>query len=289
MVIDVVSAAGYMSLFNYLYYIFTQPLILISRRKKGKFGVIYNSLSKLHVDLAAVRIKNAAGKIVQTKITDKQGRYYFLLPKGQYEVDISKQGYSFPSGLLAGKTQDVDYIDLLTNNKLNFTADAFVANNIPIDPKEDARKHKDIKRKLTLRKVQSTAAVLTTLLSFGVFALVPTYQYLGLAVFQLLTYVVFRRLAYRKPFPSYGVILDQKTGKPIKSAVVRILDTQFNRILETQITDAQGRYAFLVGRGKFYVTINKDGYESVRSEAIDCSGSKDSVVIDKKIKLQPIK
>ncbi|MDD2786155.1 MAG: hypothetical protein PHS79_04690 [Patescibacteria group bacterium] len=289
MVIDVASAAGYMSLFNYLYYIFTQPLILISRRKKGKFGVIYNSLSKLPVDLAAVRIKNAAGKIVQTKITDKQGRYYFLLPKGQYEVDISKQGYSFPSGLLAGKTQDVDYIDLLTNNKLSFTADAFVANNIPIDPKEDARKPKDIKRKLTLRKVQGTAAVLTTLLSFGVFALVPTYQYLGLAVFQLLTYAVFRRLAYRKPLPSYGAILDQKTGKPIKSAVVRILDAQFNRILETQITDAQGRYAFLVGKGKFYITINKDGYEPVRSEAIDCSGSSSSVVIDKKIKLQPIK
>ncbi|MFA6099717.1 MAG: hypothetical protein WC750_02420 [Patescibacteria group bacterium] len=286
--VNIVSGAGWIPLLNYLYYIFTQPIMLLGRRKKQKYGVVYNSLSKLPLDLTAVRIKDNAGRIVQTKITDRQGRYTFLIPKGQYALDISKPGYVFPTSLLAGKVQDVDYLDLLTTNKLNFAAAAVVSNNIPLDPKEDKRPPSEIKRKVFLRRVQGGAAILTTLLSIGAFALVPNYQYLGLAAFQIVTYFVFRRLAHRKSPSSFGVIKDAKTGQTIKNAVVRILDAQFNRILETQIADANGRYAFLVGKGKFYVTVTKEGYESLRGEVIDCSNAKGSMVIDKELKLKKL-
>ncbi|MDD2731124.1 MAG: hypothetical protein PHW33_03310, partial [Candidatus Portnoybacteria bacterium] len=151
---NVVTAGGWIPLLNYLYYIFTQPIMLIGRRRKQKYGVVYNSLSKLPLDLAAVRVKDNSGRIVQTKVTDRQGRYNFLIPKGQYTLDISKPGYVFPTSLLSGKTQDVDYIDLLTNNKLSLGTDAIVSNNIPLDPKEDMRTPGEIKRKAALRHLQ---------------------------------------------------------------------------------------------------------------------------------------
>lgn len=285
---NIVSGAGWIPLLNYLYYIFTQPIMLLGRRKKQKYGIVYNSLSKLPLDLTAVRIKDNAGRIVQTKITDRQGRYTFLIPKGQYALDISKPGYVFPTSLLAGKAQDVDYFDLLTSNKLSFNVASVISNNIPLDPKEDKRTPSEIKRKIFFRHVQSGTALLTTLLSVGALALVPSYQYLGLAVFQVVTYFVFRRLAHSKPPSSLGVIKDAKTGQTIKNAVVRILDAQFNRILETQIADSNGRYAFLVGKGKFYVMVTKEGYEPLRSEVIDCSSAKGSMVIDKELKLKKL-
>ncbi|MDD5463232.1 MAG: carboxypeptidase regulatory-like domain-containing protein [Methylococcales bacterium] len=285
-VLNIASTAGYVTLFNYLYFIFTQPLILIGRRKKQKYGVIYNSLSKLPVDLAAVRIKDQSGRIVQTKITDRQGRYSFLINKGQYLLDISKPNYIFPTTLLVNKAQDVDYTNLLTTNKLSYSSDSVVSNNIPLDPKEDTRLPKEVKRKIALRKLQGAAALLTTLLSVGALVLVPSYQYLGLVVFQVATYVVFRRLSFRKPTSSFGAVKDISTGKPIKNAIVRILDAQFNRILETQVTDSDGRYAFLVGKGKFYVTVTKDGYGQLRSDVLDYTAAKGPMVIDKVLKLK---
>lgn len=285
-VLNIASTAGYVTLFNYLYFIFTQPLILIGRRKKQKYGVIYNSLSKLPVDLAAVRIKDQGGRIVQTKITDRQGRYSFLINKGQYLLDISKPNYIFPTSLLVNKVQDVDYTDLLTTNKLSYSVDSVVSNNIPLDPKEDTRLPKEVKRKIALRKLQGAAALVTTLLSVGALVLVPSYQYLGLVVFQVATYIIFRRLSFRKPTSSFGAVKDISTGKPIKNAIVRILDAQFNRILETQVTDSDGRYAFLVGKGKFYVTVTKDGYGQLRSEVLDYTSAKGPMVIDKQLKLK---
>jgi uncharacterized repeat protein (TIGR01451 family) len=284
---NVVSAGGWIPLFNYLYYIFTQPVLFIGR-KKQKFGVVYNSLSKLPVDLAAVRLKDASGRIVQTKVTDRQGRYNFLATKGKYTVDISKPGFIFPTSLISGKTQDVDYINLLTNNKLVLSSDALVSYDIPLDPKEDKRTPSQIKRKIAYRRLQSGFSLLTTILSVGAVILAPSYEYLGLAVFQIVTYLVFRRLAYRKNVSSLGRINDAKTGEAVKNAVVRVLDAQFNRTLETQVTDSSGHYAFLVGKGKFYITVTKEGYEPLRSEVIDFNNAKGSSVIDKKLKLKKL-
>jgi hypothetical protein len=283
-VLNIASSASWVTLFNYLYYIFTQPIMLFSKRKRAKYGTIYNSLTKLPVDLAAIRLKDSSGRIIQTKVTDRQGRYTFLANKGQFSLDISKTGYVFPTSLLVGKAMDVDYADLLTANKIILPAPSAISKNIPLDPKEDKRLPGQIKRRMVLRDVQGTVAGLTTLLSVGAVVLVPSYEYIGLALFQLVTYLVFSRLAYRKP-KSSGVIKDTKTGKAIKGAVVRILDAQFNRVLETQVTDSEGRYGFLVGKGKFYVTVTKEGYAQTKSEVLDYSSGKGSMVIDRGIRL----
>ncbi|MFA6447395.1 MAG: DUF11 domain-containing protein, partial [Patescibacteria group bacterium] len=157
-VLNIASSASWVTLFNYLYYIFTQPIMLFSKRKRAKYGTIYNSLTKLPVDLAAIRLKDSSGRIIQTKVTDRQGRYTFLANKGQFSLDISKTGYVFPTSLLVGKAMDVDYADLLTANKIILPAPSAISKNIPLDPKEDKRLPGQIKRRMVLRDVQGTVA-----------------------------------------------------------------------------------------------------------------------------------
>ena len=82
-------------------------------------------------------------------------------------------------------------------------------------------------------------------------------------------YAFFKRLAEPPKPKTYGVIHDIDTHKPVKGAVVRVLSLPYHKVLETRLTDAQGRYAFNVGAGLYYLTALKPGYEKTQTDEID--------------------
>ena len=85
------------------------------------------------------------------------------------------------------------------------------------------------------------------------------------------------RLAVPQKPKSWGIIYDEKTHKPLARTAARIFDQQYNKLLETQVTDKTGRYSFLVGRNKYYVSYEKDGYEKKQSETIDLQNNSEPV------------
>ncbi|KKU73553.1 MAG: hypothetical protein UX98_C0006G0051, partial [Parcubacteria group bacterium GW2011_GWA2_47_26] len=50
-------------------------------------------------------------------------------------------------------------------------------------------------------------------------------------------------------------------------------------LLETQITDDSGKYAFLVGRSKYYITLEKQGYLPYRSTIMDLTPPSASQIV----------
>lgn len=87
--------------------------------------------------------------------------------------------------------------------------------------------------------------------------------------FQLsnLLYVLFRfgyfwlvPLTIAKRRTPWGVAFDSVTGKPIRGAIVRIFAREFDKLKETQVTDSQGRFGFLVDVGEYYVHVAKPGF-----------------------------
>jgi len=68
--------------------------------------------------------------------------------------------------------------------------------------------------------------------------------------------------------------------------VARIFDVAFNKLLETQITDKSGRYAFLVGHGVFYITVEKPGYGQYRSGTLDLARAGSEEAVKKDIRLK---
>ncbi|HID41528.1 MAG TPA: hypothetical protein EYP33_05165, partial [Pyrodictium sp.] len=96
-----VGLAFALNFLPYLQYLFTQPLYLLLRRKRKGYGVVYDSIRKTPVDLAVLRLyEKESGRLVQTRVTDKEGRYLFIVPKGRYEIKVTKAGYLFPSEIL---------------------------------------------------------------------------------------------------------------------------------------------------------------------------------------------
>ena len=75
----------------------------------------------------------------------------------------------------------------------------------------------------------------------------------------------------RKP---WGVVFDSTTGNPIKQAVVRIFSKEFNKLKESQITDGEGRFGFLVDIGKYFVTVTRFGFQFPSKLMVSATASK---------------
>ena len=61
----------------------------------------------------------------------------------------------------------------------------------------------------------------------------------------------------------------REMSKALKGAVVRILSLPYHKVLESKLTDAEGRYSFHVGPGEYYLIALKPGYGKTETDPID--------------------
>ena len=67
-------------------------------------------------------------------------------------------------------------------------------------------------------------------------------------------------LGFRKKRRYWGTVYDSKTKQPIDPAIVKLINIQNHKVIDTSITDLAGRYGFLVLPGKYYITVHKTHY-----------------------------
>ncbi len=269
----------------FIQYLFTAPVLFFGRRKRKAFGVIYNAVSKEPIGLAVVRlyqVKDAQelpGKLVKSRVTDKGGRFFFLVQPGLYRLAVTKVGFSFPSVQLKTKNEDVPYIDLYHGELLRVTeADAVITPNIPVDPSSDAKyqEPKSIQWRARLRVIQHIIALSGVLLSIGFFLIRPNVLAAVMMIIQIGVYALVQRLAKPRKPKSWGIVYDKETGRPLANVVARIFEPKYNKLLETQVTDSKGRYSFLLGPAEYYAVFEKDGYRSTQVKPIDFTKDKES-------------
>jgi hypothetical protein len=279
-------ATSIFSILNYLWFLFTQPLLLLGRKSRQRWGIAYNSLSKVPLDLVAIRLIHAkTNLILQTRITDAKGRFSFRVRPGQYRLEAAKTGYVFPTVYLKDQKEDGDMIDVYHGEIINVEEEMSLAVNIPLDPltKEDTPRSVYIKR--WLRRLQHFLSVVSVFVTFGALIISPSWFLLGLLAVQILTYILFRRLAVPKKPKGWGIVYDDKSRKPLSSAIVRIFDKKFNKLLETQVTDSRGNYGFFAHKNVYFITAEKAGYKKYKSEDIDLT-KQDATVVDKHIPIE---
>jgi len=288
--LTLVNVASTMSLFNllaYLQFFFTQPILLLGRRRRRKWGVVYNSLTKQPIDLAIVRlIHHKTHLVVQTKVTDKQGRFLFSMKKGSYMIEIVKPGYTFPSTYLAGRKEDVNFLDLYHGDVLNLKKSATIAVNVPLDPTSVEETPRRVLIKKFTKRLRHAVAFSGVLIGMVVLVITPTLATAVLMLAQVGIYLLFRRLALPAKSKSWGLTFDAKTRKPLGGVIVRIFDKKFNKLLESQVTDQNGKYGFIVRRNTYYLVASKSGYIKYVSPDIDLS-TKDEAVVDQNIPMKP--
>ncbi len=290
-VTNLATAASATSVFRYLYFLFTQPLLLLRRRKRTQWGTVYNALSKRPVDLAIVRLVEAGtGRVVQTRITDAQGRYSFFVKPGTCRLQVVKQGFRFPTQYLANDREDGALIDLYHGELIEVKeSGALVAANIPVDPDEVVEKTpKKMAAEKRFRVFQRVGASVGLVASLGSLILSPGWLTGGFFLLQVVTFALFYRLAAASKPKDWGIVYDGSSKRGLGQTVVRIFDKRFHKLLETQITDKDGKYAFFAGPNVYMLMADKAGYEAYHSPDLDLTQAKNPV-ISEKIILQPKK
>lgn len=278
------------TLFTYLQFIATQPLFLFGRRKRTFWGTVYHSLTKNPVDLAYVRLLDASTqRIIQTKITDIHGRYAFFVQPGKYIVQVAKNGFIYPSGLLHGQKDDGKFLDVYHGEGIEVKIASQITPNIPLDPVEQppAALSKII-WKSRLRALQHTLVVIGPTLALVSFVISRSFISGVALVAQVVLYFGARHIAFPPKPKNWGIVYDQDVKNPLEKVVARIFDTEYNKLLDTQITDNKGRFAFLASQRKYYVTYEKSGYEKKQSDVFDLSEKREPTIIAEKVPLQKV-
>lgn len=96
---------------------------------------------------------------------------------------------------------------------------------------------------------------------------------------ELLRFLMLGFLRFKKHKP-WGLVLDELTGKPIAGAKVQIIDTEFQQVKETQITDQEGRFGFLVPPGSYYLRAAKSGYQKKETPVFNIKDKGGQVNLD---------
>ncbi|OGL78486.1 hypothetical protein A3E39_00570 [Candidatus Uhrbacteria bacterium RIFCSPHIGHO2_12_FULL_60_25] len=280
--VTLVNAASAISLFNllaYLQYLFTQPILLLGRRKRKRWGIVYNSLTKVPVDLVIVRlVHHETGLTVQTRVTDKFGRFAFTAQPGTYRIEAVKPGYIFPSQYVKGATIDADYVDVYHAELIQATEISVLTPNVPIDPVVAEETPRQVLIRRTLRRLQHGVAFSGVVLAAVALLIAPSVPLALLVIVQIAIYLMFRRLNLPTKPKNWGIVSDGSTRQPLGRAIVRIFESKYNKLLETQLTDAAGRYAFLVRKNVYYVTAEAPGYRTLRLPAVDLTSSDEGVI-----------
>jgi hypothetical protein len=270
-VVNASAAISLLNLLNYLRFLITQPFLLLNRRKQKGWGKVYHAFSKLPVDLAIIRLLDAkTKKVIQTRVTDKEGRYAFIVSEGKYLISVAKPGFVFPSKYLKTAKIDAGMINIYHGEVMEVGKEGVtITANIPLDPIEKAFVPKRVAFRKWFIRLNHAIAISGMVLASDTFIISPSMLMGGFLIAQVALYFLFRRLSLPKKPKTWGTIYDRKTRDPIKQTIVRIFETQYNKLLETQITDSRGRYVFLVGKSSYYVTFEKVGYETRKTEVID--------------------
>jgi hypothetical protein len=201
---------------------------------------------------------------------------------GRYYLSVTKPDYIFPTKYLAIEKQDFKYLDLYHGEEIEvMQKEGVVTANIPLDPREKKRlTEKEAIRSYLVKNLRLLVSYIGLILSILIILIYPTVITIGSLVIHIILFLLFRRLVVPPKPKSWGIVYDDKTKASLTHAIVRIFETRFNKLLETQVTDGKGRYAFLVGKNEYQLLAEKQGYQPKEIKQIDLIKKEEIVNLD---------
>ena len=284
------TAASTTSAASYMTFLLTQPFALFGLRRRKKWGTAFNALSRLGEDLVIVRLRDAvSGRVIKSTVTDSAGRFSFLAPAGTYRIDAAKHGIVFPSVLTANMREAGAFTELYHGEDVTVGAEgAILTPNIPLDPVRADDADEVVMKRDRIKRLRHGIAAWSPVLGALALIIRPSVFTGLLFAAQIVTFALFRRLAAASKPKNWGIIYDQSTNKPVPQAVARVFEAKYNKLLETQVTDARGRYQFRVGGNVYFITVTKKGYQKTETDPLDLSAVKEPTVIASDLPLKPV-
>lgn len=254
---------------NFLYLIF-QALMALGQavgliKAKQPMGMVYDSVTKKPLARAIVRLYEASTqRLVETDVTSQAGTFSFLPQEGYYYLRVSKPGYVYPTHLVLGK-RDGRYTPVYSGGEIAISRGSAVINvAVPLDPERYQVTSKLYYRRLWQRWFEPLNQ---WLLWFGFFLALLSYTRLpsrmnfGIlwAYVAGLSYFWYQGKRFKR---EYGLVVSS-LGKPLAGVELNLVDTEFNRLVSRRVSDAKGRYQFMVPPGRYKITMVTPAYQLI--------------------------
>lgn len=235
----------------------------VFKKSKKPWGIVYDSENYKPIPMSVVQIfDKETNRILETQVTDDEGRFGFLVKKGEYFINVVKKNYLFPS-----KLQNKDYHKEIIKVKED---NAIININIPLDPEFDTL----TKRTFAISRIHHVLNIVRyiflgigTILTFA-FAIVISNTLNVILFFAYIFMWLYELYSHYSSTKGYSKVISKDTKKAVELGIVRIFDEK-NKIVGTKVTNINGNFNFLVKKGKHYLVITKENYRQYKSENID--------------------
>ncbi len=226
---------------------------LFFKNKKIRGGIVYDVSNGHPISLARVDvIDKETQKIKVTKFTDRNGKYYFLVPKGDYLLQVKKKNYKI---LTLDKTHLIKRFfnkkDIST--EIKFNEEGIIQKNVALIKEADTAMVSGVwaTLKFIFKYLFKGIFIFGIILSTWICIVTPTVlNFVVLAVYVLI--ILFRLMFAEKV--RYGVVVGQN-NKPEAFAVISVTDAKTNKLVAREITDTKGRYYILLDKGNYFIKI----------------------------------
>ncbi len=227
---------------------------LFSTKRKLRGGVVYDVNTGKPIPLVRVDIiDKKTDKVKTTKFTNKDGRYYFLAPKGEYIVEAKKPQYKIVD------ISDINFVNALLHKEdifkeVKLNEPGVIKKNIAL-----LREDKKIYSQSTIMEIlkNSSGYIAGTLffigLVFNVWVCYVNPNFLNFSMLGVyILIILFRWMFVGKE--KYGIIVDEN-GKPEAFATINIFEYYDNKLVSRAVTDTKGRYYITLDKGKYLLEI----------------------------------
>lgn len=243
-------------------------MTLVWGRKKLQ-GIVYDSKSKEPLDPVYVSVIDlTTNKEVKNQLTNMEGRFGFVLPKGHYKITAGKTNYVFPSLYLAGRFSDEVYDKLYFGEPFTVENEQQVVSmNIPMDPVgtdwNQKEKHRTSFLQYLMKGQSKYAWIFNMLFIIGFLASIMITYFYPIWWNYVMTslYVVIGLMHVYGFGPVYAGKVT-KNGNPLAGGIIRIWSATINHEVAKRVLEQSGAYYILVPKADYYVTIeerNADG------------------------------
>lgn len=262
------------------------PLINYLKIEKGEkpWGVVYDAITKKPIDPVLVSIsthENGVGEFTQTRVTDIQGRFSFLVTPGRYILKAEKTNYSFPSKMIKSTT-DGNFKNVYHGEVIEVENPYIINLNIPMDPLSfdwnQSIKLPDQNDILmfTNQKGRSTLIITGAISSLISYILLPMALNLILIFVYLFNFLFVKTNIQRK---MWGIVYNKTTKEIVPRVEIKAINKAFNVTMANTTTDHMGRYFLLLSQGTYTIKVETPAKENEKPQIL---AQIDNVTVNKK-------
>ena len=228
------------------------------RKRRRVAGVVYDGITGGPISLATVSVVDENGKIKETKVTDRNGAYFFLVTPGKYQLRVAKEGYriikeeedsklavKYRPGYFEGKTLQLSGDDLIIKEAI-----ALIKSGQTVSlGGRVALFFEKLSGSLFWEILFWVGFIFSSIILF----FNPTAWNFLINAIYLISYL-FQKANFHKI--SWGTVFS-RGGSPEAFAMIRVFsDDNEDNFIARVIADEKGRYALILDAGNYILKAN---------------------------------